>query len=321
MPVIDTRGEPPLALFRRSLHPPGAARLAVATVLTVVLAVGEVLAASYTGSLSLLADAGHNVGDVLALGLSWAAAGIARRPATPARTFGFHRAGILSAFLNAILLAGTGLLVGWEAVRRLADPPPVRSDVLIAAAGVAFLVNAGSAALVSGGRREDLNLRSAFLHLAGDAATSLGALLAGVLIRLTGLRHVDPLISLALAGWLLWSARGLVLETVEILMEAAPRGIDMERLVSDLRSAPGVRGVHDLHVWSLNAHLPALAVHLVVDDTSIEAGARLQARVNEMLVRRYGIAHATLQLECEGCEPDLLYCDMEEGALRHQPGA
>ena len=318
--MVDTRGEPPLAHFRRNLHPPGAVRLAAATLLTVVLAVGEVLAASYTGSLALLADAGHNVGDVLALGMSWAAAGIARRPATPARTFGFHRAGILSAFLNAILLAGTGLLVGWEAVRRLADPPPVRSDLLIATAGVALLVNAGSAALVSGGWRDDLNLRSAFLHLAGDAATSLGALLAGVLIRLTGLRQVDPLISLALAAWLLWSARGLILETVEILMEAAPRGMDMERLVSDLRSVPGVGGVHDLHVWSLNARLPALAVHLVVNDMSIEAGARLQARVNEMLVRRYGIAHATLQLECEGCEPDLLYCDMEEGQLRQASG-
>lgn len=305
---------------RRGLVSPGAARLASATALTVLLVIGEVLAARYTGSLSLLADAGHNVGDLLALGLSWAAAGMARKPSSPARTFGFHRAGILSAFLNAILLAVTGVLVGWEALRRLAAPSPVRSDVLIVAAGVAFLVNAGSAWLVSGGRRKDLNLRSAFLHLAGDAATSLGALLAGVLIRLTGLRQIDPVMSLALAGWLLWSGRGLVLETLEILMEAAPRGMDMDRLVADLRSLPGVRGIHDLHVWSLNARLPALAVHLVVDDMSIEAGAGLQARVNEMLVRRYGIAHATLQLECEGCEPDMLYCDLEEGLLRRQPG-
>lgn len=304
-----------------ALRSPSATRLALAAGLTLVLVIGEVFAARYTGSLSLLADAGHNVGDLLALALSWAAAGMARRQATPARTFGFHRAGILSAFLNAILLGATGVGVGWEAVRRLAAPIPLRSDLLIVVAGVAFLVNTGSAAMVSGGRREDLNVRSAFLHLAGDAATSLGALLAGILIRLTGLRQIDPLVSLALAGWLLWSARGLVLETVEILMESAPRGMDVERLVLDLRSVEGVRGVHDLHVWSLNAWLPALAVHLVVDDMSIEAGARLQARVNEMLVRRYGIAHATLQLECEGCEPDLLYCDLEEGFLRRQPGA
>lgn len=301
---------------------PASVRLAIATLLTIALAIGEVVAAGYTGSLALLADAGHNVSDVLVLALSWAAAGMARRPATPARTFGFHRAGILSALLNAILLGGTGVAVAWEAARRLAAPPPLRSDLLIAAAGVAFLVNAGSAALVSEGRRGDLNVRSAFLHLAGDAVTSLGALLAGVLIRLTGLRQIDPLISLALAGWLVWCARGLVLETVEILMEAAPRGMDMDRLVADLRSIEGVRGVHDLHVWSLNARLPALAVHLVVDDMSIEAGARLQARVNEMLVRRYAIAHATLQLECEDCEPDLLYCDLEElqvsGALRQR---
>lgn len=300
---------------------PASVRLAIATLLTIALAIGEVVAAGYTGSLALLADAGHNVSDVLALALSWAAAGMARRPATPARTFGFHRAGILSALLNAILLGGTGVAVAWEAARRVAAPPPLRSDLLIAAAGVAFLVNAGSAALVSGGRRGDLNVRSAFLHLAGDAVTSLGALLAGVLIRLTGLRQIDPLISLALAGWLVWSARGLVLETVEILMEAAPRGMNMDRLVADLRSIEGVRGVHDLHVWSLNPRLPALAVHLVVDDMSIEAGARLQARVNEMLVRRYAIAHATLQLECEDCEPDLLYCDLEElqlsGAVRN----
>jgi cobalt-zinc-cadmium efflux system protein len=285
-------------------------RLTLALVITLGFVILEALAGWYANSLALLTDAGHNLTDVMALALSWYALRLAARPAHSGKTFGYHRAGVIIALFNSASLIAMTIWIFYEAIQRLLAPPEVESGLLIAVAVVAFAVNLGTALLIRRGSDHDLNLRSAYLHLAGDALSTLGAILAGVGIRLTGWHWLDPLASMLIGLLILWNAWGIVRESVDVLLEGTPRGVDMEALVTDLRGVAGVRGVHDLHVWSLTPQMRALSAHLLTDDIPVSAGAAIQQRANEILHTRYGIAHATLQLECVGCEPDRLYCEL-----------
>jgi len=302
-----------MAHLHAHTHTPGpltARRLTLALVITLLFVGLEALAGWYANSLALLTDAGHNLTDVAALALSWYALRLAARPANSRKTFGYHRAGVIIALFNSSTLIALTIWIFYEAYQRFTAPPEVQSALLIAVALVAFLVNTGTALLVKHGSDHDLNLKSAYLHLAGDALSTLGALLAGVGIWLTGWYWLDPLASMFIGLLIVWNAWGIVRESVNILLEGAPRGLDVAALVSDLRAVPGVRGVHDLHVWSLTPQMRALSAHLLTDDIPISAGAVIQQRANEMLHTRHGIAHATLQLECIGCEPDTLYCEL-----------
>lgn len=279
----------------------------------------EAAAGLAANSLALLTDAAHNFTDVIALALTAYALWLARRPASSGRTYGYHRAGILIALLNSTTLALIALGIFAEAIRRLMHPPQVEETLLIGVGAVAFVVNAGTALLMWRGSQRDINVRSAFVHLAGDTLSTLGAVAAGVVMRFTGWMALDPLVSVLIGLLILRGAWQIIRETVDILLENAPRDIDMPGLVSDLKQLPGVRGVHDLHVWSITDHMRALSAHLLVDDMPISRAAPIQSAVNDILLHRYNIAHAALQLECEGCEPDLLYCDWTaEGEHRHE---
>jgi len=185
-------------------------------------------------------------------------------------------------------------------------------------AAAAFFVNTGAAWLVKRDSKHDLSLRTVFVHLLGDAASALGAALAGVVIALTGLNWFDPLASVFISLLILWNAWGILRETVDILLEGTPRDIDMQQMVDDLLSIDGVRGVHDLHVWSVTQSIRALSAHVLTDDISLSAGADIQGRINEIIGHKYGISHATLQLECVGCDPDVLYCNMQEKNHNHR---
>ena len=292
-------------------------RLALALGLTLAFVVIEALAGVYANSLALLTDAGHNLTDVAALALSWYALRLAARPANAAKTFGYHRAGILIALFNSASLIAIVIWIFYEAYERFITPLQVESTVLIVIAIVAFIVNLGTALLVKRGSKDDLNLRSAYLHLAGDVVSTFGAILAGIGIVLTGWQWLDPLVSVFIGLLILWNAWGIVRESADILLESTPRDVNIESVVRDLRQVNGVRGVHDLHVWSITQNMRALSAHILTNDVPISAGAGIQRELNEMLHTRYNIAHATLQLECEGCEPDLLYCDMETGNHGH----
>jgi len=296
-------------------------RLGLALVITLVFVVVEALAGLYANSLALLTDAAHNFTDVIALALSWYAVRLAGRDSHAGRTYGYHRAGILIALINSTTLALISLGIFYEAYRRLVAPPEVNAGVLVVVAVVAFLVNTGTALLVRRGSEKDLNLRSAFVHLAGDALSTFGAILAGVAIALTGWRFLDPLVSVFIGLLILWSAWGIVRGSVDILLEGTPHDVDMRAMVADLLRVKGVCGVHDLHVWSITQDMRALSAHVVTDDISISAGAAIQSNLNEVLAHKYHIAHATLQLECEGCQPDLLYCDMTTANHNHAPEA
>jgi cobalt-zinc-cadmium efflux system protein len=290
---------------------PGDTRMLFALLLTGCFVVGETMAGFYANSLALLSDAAHNMSDVLALALSWYALRLQRRPAHESRTFGYHRAGILAAFINATTLVGIALWLIYEASVRLSSPPVVDGQWMSAVAALALVLNASTAWLVSHGAHHDLNVRSAFLHLLGDVMASLGAVLAGLGIIYTGALWLDPLVSILMGVLILWNARSLLSEVVEILLEGKPRDIEMSHVVRDILQLPGVRGLHQVHIWSLTRDFRAFSAHVVVDDVLVSEGESVITAVEQCLKSRYGIRHVTLQLEARRCDPDNLY---------HMPG-
>jgi cobalt-zinc-cadmium efflux system protein len=291
--------------------------------LTLVFVVIETWAGLRADSLALLTDAGHNLTDVMALALSWYAMRVAVLPANSSNTFGYHRVGILVALINSTTLALIAIGVMYEAYQRYRAPPEVQADILVGVGAAAFVVNLVTAWLVSHGREHDLNLRSAFLHLMGDVFSTLGAVFAGIGIWLTGYNWLDPLASVLIGLLILGNAWMILKETLEILLESVPRDIDMSLMVRDLLRVPGVRSVHDLHVWSLSKSLRMLSAHIVTEDMPIGEGARILCELKSVVASRYGIAHSTLQLECVGCDPDHLYCNLADSgpAGDHPHGA
>lgn len=285
-------------------------RMALALFITLGFVFIEAAAGIIANSLALLTDAAHNLTDVIALALSWYAVRLTLRPANSGKTFGYHRAGILIALFNSTTLVLIALGIFYEAYQRLLNPPQVEAGLMTAVAAIAFIVNVVTALLVKQGSEHDLNQRSAFIHLAGDALSTLGALVAGVLIMLTGWMILDPLVSVFIGLLIVWNAWLIIRESVGILLEGTPRDINVEVMVKDIQQVPGVHGVHDLHVWSITQNMRALSAHVLVDDESISVGAGIQRQINEVLRMQYNIAHATLQLECVGCEPDTLYCEL-----------
>jgi len=293
-------------------------RLALSLGLTAAFVVVEVSAGIFGNSLALLTDAAHNFTDVIALGLSWYALKIAAKPAHAGKTFGYHRVGILVALINSTTLILIALGIFYEAWKRFLAPPEVDSTLLIGVGALAFLINVVTAWLVKDGSEHDLNLRSAFLHLMGDVMSTLGAVIAGIIIAFTNWNWLDPLVSVLIGFFILWNAWGILRQSVHILLESAPESIDMDSMIQSMLKVEGVRGVHDLHVWSLNESLRALSAHIIIDDISVSEGAAIQRRLNEVLTREYNIQHATLQLECIDCANNLLFCEIHEVTHTHK---
>jgi len=291
-------------------------RIALALVLTLAFVGIETFAGIIGNSLALLSDAGHNLTDVIALGLSWYAIRLSTRPANRNKTFGYHRAGILAALVNSTTLVFVVGVIFYQAYQRFISPPEVNSEILVGVGIIAFLINVGTAWLLRPGSEHDLNVRSAFVHLMGDVVSTLGAIIAGVIIAFTKANWLDPLVSVLIGLLILWNAWGILRETVDILLESTPRDIDMDNLVASVMKIKGVKGIHDVHIWSLNQRLRAFSAHVVIDDMSISNGAIIQKEINEIISQQYHIGHSTLQFECVGCEPVLLYCDITE---KHTP--
>jgi len=287
-------------------------RLALSLVLTLGFVIIEAIAGFISNSLALLTDAAHNFTDVIALGLSWYALRISSQPAHAGKTYGYHRVGILVALVNLTTLILIALGIFYEARQRFLAPPVVDAPILIGVGIVAFIINAVTAWLVHKGSDHDLNLRSAFVHLMGDVLSTIGAVIAGVVIFFTQWNWLDPLVSVLIGALILWNAWGILRQTIHILLESTPENIDMKNMVADLLTVEGVRGVHDLHVWSINENLRVLSAHVMTEDIPVSVGIIIQRGVNEILFHKYNIQHATLQLECEGCDPSMLYCDITE---------
>jgi cobalt-zinc-cadmium efflux system protein len=285
-------------------------RLSWSLFLTLGFVVVEAAAGVFSNSLALLTDAAHNLTDVIALGLSWFAIRITAQPANARKTYGYHRAGILVALINSTTLVLIALGIFYEAYKRFLSPPDVQSGILIGVGLVAVVINLVTAMLVHRGSESDLNLRSAFVHLMGDVISTVGAVIAGVIIFFTGANWLDPLVSVLIGFLILYNAWGILQETLEILLESTPRDVDIKKMVSDITEVDGVLGVHDLHVWSLTRNLRTMSAHILTEDISISAGTKIQSTINELVYHHYNISHATLQLECIDCDPDSLYCKM-----------
>src|SRR5688572_27444864 len=234
-------------------------RLAWSLGLTAIFVFVEIIAGIWGNSLALLTDAAHNFTDVIALGLSWYALRLASQPALAGKTFGYHRAGILAALVNSTTLVLIALGIFYEAYQRFMNPPEVNTSILIGVGTIAFLINLGTASLVKEGSEHDLNLRSAFLHLMGDVLSTLGAVIAGVIILFTDWNWLDPLVSVLIGVLILYNAWGIIRQTIHILLESTPENVDVTKMIEEIRKVEGVQDIHDLHVWSINENLRMLS--------------------------------------------------------------
>jgi len=283
-------------------------RLLLAVFITVAFVVGEAAAGYFSNSLALLSDAGHNFADALALVFSWYAIWIAQKPSTAERTFGYHRVGILAALVNAVSLVVIALLIFWEASSRLRHPEPVQSKPMIVVALIAILMNTVISFWLKSAAKKDLNVRSAYMHMLGDAISAAGVVVAGVIVAFTGASIADPLISILIGILILWSSWGILKESVNVLLEGIPKGMDMAVVEQTIGSVHGVLAVHDLHVWTVGAGMVCCSCHVMVNEQSVRSGENVLRAVTEELDHNFGIAHTTIQVEVEGCEPNDMYC-------------
>ena len=268
---------------------------AIGAVLNIVFTIIEAAYGIMSGSLALLADAGHNLSDVAGLLLAWGASYLSRRKPSDRRTYGWHSSSILAAMLNAVILVLAVGAIAWEAVKRLAHPAPVAGKTVIAVAIIGMIINTITALLFRSGRKSDLNIRGAFLHMAADAAVSAGVAVAGVVILLSGWLWLDPALSLLIAVVILGNTWGLLREAVNLALDAVPAGIDRRAVEAYLQSLPGVSAVHDLHIWGLSTSETALTAHLV--KATADDDDALIAQASRELHERFKIAHSTLQWE------------------------
>jgi cobalt-zinc-cadmium efflux system protein len=263
--------------------------------LNILYVAAQVVFGLLAHSLALLADAGHNLSDVLGLLMAWYASVLARRLPTSRHTYGFRRTSILASLGNAILLLIAVGGITWEAIRRFGEPAPVAGITVVWVAALGIAINGFIAFLFAGGRKEDLNIKGAFLHMAGDAAVSAGVVAAGIVILFTGWWWLDPVVSLIINAVIVWGTWGLLKESVNLALDAVPAGIDLDAIRKYLEGLPGINAVHDLHVWALSTTDTALTAHLVRTDS--QGDNELLVAVCGELRARFRVGHATIQLE------------------------
>ena len=286
--------------------------LAIALAITTVFLGVEVAGGLLTNSLALLADAGHMLTDVAALGLALFATWLARRPPTPARSFGYLRAEVLAALVNAAALVAVSIYIFWEAFRRFGDPPHVDSGPMLVVAVAGLLANAASAWVLSrgGGHQHNLNTRGAFLHVVSDMLGSAGAIVAALVMLATGWYLADPLLSAGIGLLVILAAWRLMRESVDVLLEATPVGIDPAAIRAALVGIDGIEGLHDLHVWTVTSGLVALSAH--VEITADSDWNRLLPEASDLLAEQFGVAHITLQPEDVSAVPEVFHgCSLD----------
>ena len=270
--------------------------------ITLSIMVAEVIGGLVSGSLALLADAGHMLTDAAGVGLALLAAAFAARPATPERTFGYMRFEILAAVINALLLFGVAGYVLIEAVRRLIEPPAVSTGIMLTVAAVGLVANAGSLLMLHGAQQASLNMRGAYLEVLGDLLGSVAVIVAAIVIGLTGFTRADAIASAAIGLMILPRTWALLREAVGVLLEATPKGVDLTEVRQHINETPGVLGVHDLHAWTITSGLPVLSAHIVVTEDALAdgGGGRVLDQLGECLAGHFDVEHCTFQLEAPG---------------------
>jgi len=270
-------------------------------VATALFAGLEIVAGVQAHSLALLSDAGHNFTDALALLLAWMAFVLQARPADEIKTFGYHRAGVLAAFVNALTLVALAAWILYESVLRLRQPETVAEGVMMAVAGIGLALNGGIMWSLRVASRNDLNVRSAFIHMLGDALGSIAIVAGGLAIRLTGWQRVDPALSILIGLLIVWTAWDIIRESLNILFEGLPRGIRLNEVTAAMRCVEGVLDVHDLHIWSLGSSTHALSCHVIIADVPPSCSDAILRRLNGVLEDHFHISHTTVQFEHVAC--------------------
>ena len=272
----------------------------ISLVITVAFVIGEFIAGRMANSLALMSDAGHNLSDAVALGLAAYAVWIAKKPANAKRTYGYHRVGILTALFNAATLIVIGILILVEAYHLFRAPEKSNGTLMLWVAGIAVVMNTVIAYLLRGGAKESMNMRAAFIHMAGDALSSLGVVIAGFVVRKTGWLYADPVVSVMIALFIIYTSWGIVKAATDVLLEGSPENLDTDNMVADMRKVEHVQAVHDLHTWTVSDGMHCLSCHVVVEDTCsmTNCGAVIRA-LNDLLATDYQISHATIQVENE----------------------
>lgn len=267
----------------------------VGIILNTIFIIVEVVYGILGDSLALLADAGHNISDVLGLVIAWVAVWLGKKAPTDKRTYGFKRSSILSALFNAVFLLVAIGAIAWEAIHRFSSPQPVAGKTVIIVAIIGIVINTITALLFMSGRKNDLNIRGAFMHMAADAVVSLGVVIAGFIILWTGWQWLDPMVSLGISIVILFGTWGLLKESINLSMDAVPEGIDINQIKDYLMKIPTITEVHDLHVWGMSTTESALTVHLIRSE--IDDNDELLQKLTKELHDQFGIEHATIQIE------------------------
>jgi cobalt-zinc-cadmium efflux system protein len=270
---------------------------AIGIALNLAFVVVEAVFGIYGHSVALLSDAGHNLGDVLGLAVAWGATVLSRRPPTPRFTYGLGGTSILAALFNALFLLIAVGAISWEAVIRLMHPAPVAGDVVMIVAAIGIFINGATALMFASGRKGDLNIRGAFLHMLADAVIAAGVVVTGLVIKLTGAAWLDPVASLVVNVLIVWGTWTLLRDSLAMSLNAVPPSIEPDQVRGFLESLPGVTRLHDLHIWAMSTTETALSGHLVMPDG--RGGDAFLKRTCEELQRRFGIGHVTLQIESE----------------------
>ncbi len=300
------------------VHGPTSGRkLWISLAVTLLFCAGEAFAGVISHSLALLSDAGHNLSDALALGLAAYAVYAMQKPASGNHTYGYYRVSTLTALFNASTLVVIALLIGVEAVSRFRHPEPVGGNLMIWVALVAVLMNTLIAVALSGDAKKSLNSKAAFIHMAGDALSSFAVVVAGIVVHYTRWPYADPSVSILIALFILWSAFGIVKETTDVLMEKAPKELDLEKIARTITSVAPICGIHDLHVWTVGEGKILLSCHVALPDgCSLDECSGIIDEVCKKLHEQYEIGHATIQPEVDGlCQmatTKTIYCDMDE---------
>jgi cobalt-zinc-cadmium efflux system protein len=291
--------------------------LKITLVLVLVIMVAEIIGGFLSNSLALLSDAGHMLTDALALGLSWFAMNLARRPATPTRTYGYHRAEIMAALVNGTVLVLVSVFIFYEAYQRFNELPAVKSPLMLAVAIIGLIANLIGMLLLKRGSQKSINIKAAFWHIIGDTLSSVGVIIAGVIIYFTGWYIADPILAVVIGIVILWGAVRIVKESVDILLESVPEHVEMEKVTAAVKAIPGVEDMHDIHIWTITSNIYALSAHLSIADQMVSQSCDVLTKVNHMLAEEFNITHTTLQLECKDC-PTGLICNLPQANNQHQ---
>ncbi|OGO45368.1 MAG: hypothetical protein A2Z05_03280 [Chloroflexi bacterium RBG_16_60_22] len=284
-------------------------RLKMALGIIVVFMIVEVAGGVLSNSLALIGDAGHMLTDALALGLSLFAINLAGRPANQTKTYGYHRAEIMAALANGTVLILVSIYIFYQAYQRFMETPAVKPPLMLAVAGIGLVANLAAMSLLRKSRSRSLNIKAAFWHIVGDTVSSVGVIAAGLIILFTGWYLADPIIAVIIGFIILWGAVRIVRESADILLEAVPEHIRIEKVEAAVKGIPGVEDMHDVHIWTITSGIYALSAHLSIEDQMVSQSTEILSKVNRLLADDFAITHTTLQMECKSC-PTGLVCNL-----------